>query len=203
MSRHSKSLLHLIMARPLMPGRNNGKRICSCNANFCFQYQVTDPYTQQIHSGQWISYSTWRWHAKEEETWLKLQQDQDDAHWSSSAMYILCCPTHHTIIQHITRQLKAQFPLLHLVMPGPNSLACSQLLDKFASHFWMQLSRYVQTCRRIFQREHEEEPTYSHILKETTSMVTEIMHTKMSLQAIKGHLRYYFTYKVSTATWSW
>ena len=79
MSRHSKSLLHLIMARPSMPGRNDGKRICSCHANFCFQYQVTDPYTQQIRSGRWISYSTWRRHVKEEETWLKLQQNQDDA----------------------------------------------------------------------------------------------------------------------------
>jgi len=77
--RHSESLLSNHITRPLMPGRNDGKRICSCHANSCFQYQVTDPHTQQISSGRWISYSTWCRHAKEEETWLKLQQIQDDS----------------------------------------------------------------------------------------------------------------------------
>jgi len=60
-----------------MSGQRN-KRICSCHAHSCFRFQVTDPHTQQIRSGRWISYSAWRRHAAEEETWLKLQQDGDD-----------------------------------------------------------------------------------------------------------------------------
>ncbi|KAI5986470.1 hypothetical protein EDD15DRAFT_2200071 [Pisolithus albus] len=40
---------------------------------------VTDPHTQQVSSGRWIGYSTWRRHAKEEKTRIKLQQSGDGA----------------------------------------------------------------------------------------------------------------------------
>lgn len=52
------------------------------------------------------------------------------------------------------------------------------------------------------QSEREEETTRNHILRETILMAIEIAHTKMSLQAIKVRLRYYFTYTWSMATWS-
>ncbi|KAI6118209.1 hypothetical protein F5141DRAFT_1061845 [Pisolithus sp. B1] len=40
--------------------------------------KVTDPRTQQISSGRWISYSAWRRHVKEEETRVKLERSRDD-----------------------------------------------------------------------------------------------------------------------------
>lgn len=60
-----------------MLGRND-RRICSCRVYDCCQFQVTDPRTQQISSGRWISYSAWRRHVKEEETRVKLERSRDD-----------------------------------------------------------------------------------------------------------------------------
>ncbi|KAI6114577.1 hypothetical protein EDD16DRAFT_1521001 [Pisolithus croceorrhizus] len=61
-----------------MPSQND-KRICDCRVYGCSQFRVTDPRTQQVSSGRWISYSTWRRHVKEEEMRIKLQQSGDNA----------------------------------------------------------------------------------------------------------------------------
>ncbi|KAI6108669.1 hypothetical protein EV401DRAFT_1891792 [Pisolithus croceorrhizus] len=51
---------------------------CLAGTTGAYAVVVTDPRTQQISSGRWISYSAWRRHVKEEETRVKLERSRDD-----------------------------------------------------------------------------------------------------------------------------
>ncbi|KAI6108256.1 hypothetical protein F5141DRAFT_1064456 [Pisolithus sp. B1] len=51
---------------------------CLAGMTGAYAVVVTDPRTQQISSGRWISYSAWRRHVKEEETRVKLERSRDD-----------------------------------------------------------------------------------------------------------------------------